>query len=240
MEGSHQKGSNWYRCQYVYKRGIADAAGHPRVLGIKEDAILDPLFDFLGRRLFGPDRLRLLRDELAHTVADGWHDHEALTATLTRKLSDNQRAVHRQTLRLEEHDDPNHPVVAAAKQRLETLAKERASIEEQLGQPQAQRPLGVHPDESRARRDPRSSASTRPLQPRRARRALQCVRRDRHLRQAQPTHPARSHRHHRTRPTVRNPATASKPVAGFWHSGGGIWTHFPDRLIYHFTETRAL
>ena len=44
MEGSHQKNTNWYRLQYVYKRGIAaaDAAGHPRVLGIKEDAILDP------------------------------------------------------------------------------------------------------------------------------------------------------------------------------------------------------
>jgi len=31
MEGSHQKGANWYRCQFVYKRGIAaaDAAGRP-------------------------------------------------------------------------------------------------------------------------------------------------------------------------------------------------------------------
>ena len=46
MEGSHQKGSNWYRCQFVYRRGVAaaDAAGHPRVLGIKEQNVLDPLF----------------------------------------------------------------------------------------------------------------------------------------------------------------------------------------------------
>jgi hypothetical protein len=30
MEGSHQKGKNWYRCRFVYQRGAiaADAAGH--------------------------------------------------------------------------------------------------------------------------------------------------------------------------------------------------------------------
>jgi hypothetical protein len=39
MEGSHQKGNNWYRCRFVYNRGAiaADAAGHPRALGIKEE-----------------------------------------------------------------------------------------------------------------------------------------------------------------------------------------------------------
>ncbi len=149
MEGSHQKNSNWYRCQFVYKRGVAaaDAAGHPRVLGIKEDAILEPLFDFLSRRVFGPDRLRLLRDELAQSVAGNWSDHAAQAADLARKLTENERSVLRQTLRLEEHDDPNHPVVAAAKKRIEALAQERAAIDEQLRQHRAHRPATASPEE---------------------------------------------------------------------------------------------
>ena len=39
-----------------------------RALGTREQAILDPLLDFLARRLFGPDRLRLLHDELAQSL----------------------------------------------------------------------------------------------------------------------------------------------------------------------------
>jgi hypothetical protein len=70
MEGSHQKGSNWYRCRFVTLRGpaAADASGHPRVLGIKEDIVLDAAFDFLGRRIFGLNRLWLLREELARST----------------------------------------------------------------------------------------------------------------------------------------------------------------------------
>jgi recombinase-like zinc beta ribbon protein len=35
MEGSHQRGPNWYRCQYVRRRSDAAAthADHPKVLG---------------------------------------------------------------------------------------------------------------------------------------------------------------------------------------------------------------
>jgi hypothetical protein len=54
MEGSHQKGSNWYRCLFVYRRSItaADVAGHPRVIGIREDVIVEELFNFLSERIF--------------------------------------------------------------------------------------------------------------------------------------------------------------------------------------------
>ncbi len=95
MEGSHQKGSNWYGCQYVYRRGLAaaDAAGHPRVLGINEENVLDPLFEFLGRRIFGPDRLFLLREELSGSVADKWREHEDDLARLRRELADLERAL---------------------------------------------------------------------------------------------------------------------------------------------------
>jgi site-specific DNA recombinase len=152
MEGSHQKGANWYRCQFVYKRGIAaaDAAGHPRVLGIREEVILDPLLDFLGRRLFGPDRLRLLHDELAKSLGAVDDDHAVQLATIDRQLADVDQAVRRQSLRLEEHDDPGHPVVAAAKARIEELATQRAALDDQRHQLASHRPDQPRPHEIEA------------------------------------------------------------------------------------------
>jgi hypothetical protein len=48
--GQPPKGKNWYRCRFVYPRGAiaADAAGHPRTIGIKEEKILPDLLDFMG------------------------------------------------------------------------------------------------------------------------------------------------------------------------------------------------
>ena len=152
MEGSHQKGSNWYRCQFVYRRGIAaaDAAGHPRVLGIREEVVLEQLFDFLGRRLFGPDRLRLLRRELATSLADGDYGSAAELAGVDRQLAELDQAVRRQALRLEEHDDPDHPVVAAAKARIEDLAAQRAALDEQRCRFESRRHSAPEPQEIEA------------------------------------------------------------------------------------------
>ena len=152
MEGSHQKGSNWYRCQFVYRRGLAaaDAAGHPRVLGIREEVILEPLFDFLGRRLFGPDRLRLLHDELAASLVDGDDGRAAELAAAIRQLADLDQAIRRQALRLEEHDDPNHPVVAAAKIRIEELAGQRTALDDHRRQLEARRGNAPQPHEIEA------------------------------------------------------------------------------------------
>jgi hypothetical protein len=151
-EGSHQKGSNWYRCQFVYKRGIAaaDAAGHPRVLGIREELILEPLLDFLGRRLFGPDRLRLLHDELAISLDAVDDDHATELAAVKRQLGEIDQAVRRQALRLEEHDDPDHPVVAAAKARIEELAAQRGWLDEQRHRLESRRSDAPQPHEIEA------------------------------------------------------------------------------------------
>jgi site-specific DNA recombinase len=155
MEGSHQKHKNWYRCQYVSRRGpiAADITGHPRVLGVKEDTILDAVLDFLGRRIFGPDRLRLLRDELARATTASWKDHDTELERLHHEQRDVQRSLHRQTLRLEEHDDPGHPVVALATRRIEELSARRKAVEEAIAALRAKRPEGGHPDEIAAMLD---------------------------------------------------------------------------------------
>jgi hypothetical protein len=87
MEGSHRKGSNWYRCRFVTLRGpaAADASGHPRVVGIKEDTVLDAAFDLLGRCIFGPDRLRLLREELARSTGSDADERETELARLAHE-----------------------------------------------------------------------------------------------------------------------------------------------------------
>ena len=152
MEGSHQRGNNWYRCRFVYNRGAiaADAAGHPRALGIKEETILAELQDFMSRRLFGPDRLRHLQNELAKSVASDWQDHDEELAKLEKEREQLERSLYRQTLRLEEHDDPNHPVVAAAKQRIEEISSRQIGVQEAISNLKGTRPTGIPPDEIEA------------------------------------------------------------------------------------------
>lgn len=119
MEGSHQKGKDWYRCRFVWTRGTiaADQSGHPRTLGVKEEVVLDQLLDFMERRLFGPDRIRLLRHDLARFVADAWHEHDGELDRLKHEREQIDSLLGRQTPRLEEHNDPDHTVVATAKDR---------------------------------------------------------------------------------------------------------------------------
>jgi hypothetical protein len=58
--------------------------------------------------IFGPDRLRLLRRELAHSVVRDWREHEEELTRLKREQDHLEQSLYRQTLRLEEHDDPDH------------------------------------------------------------------------------------------------------------------------------------
>lgn len=152
MEGTYQKGSKWYRCRFSSSRGhvAAELAGHPRALQIKEELILHQLLDFMGRRLFGSERLRLLRDDLARTLADGWREHDARLQRLEHELEDLDRALYRQTLRLEEHDDPDHPVVALAKRRITELSARREATVEAIAALETERPGGSRPAEIEA------------------------------------------------------------------------------------------
>jgi hypothetical protein len=95
MEGTHQRNANWYRCRFEANRGsvAADVAG-----------------------LFGPDRLRLLRDELACSVAEGWREHGTQLARLRLELED------------------------LATRRIEDLSARRASVEEAIRDLEVRRP----------------------------------------------------------------------------------------------------
>lgn len=153
MEGSHQKGSNWYRCQYVSRRGVAaaDLADHPRVLGIKEDVVLDAVRGFMSERLFGPERLDLLREALASAATDGaWQERDGRLADLRTKEMHVDQALYRQALRLEEHEDPEHPVVKLATQRIEELSGQAEAIKATIADLEAAQPEEPRPEEIEA------------------------------------------------------------------------------------------
>ena len=152
MEGTYQRESKWYRCRFSTSRGqvAADVAGHPRALQFKEELILDELLDFMGRRLFGPEGLRLLRDDLAKTIADDWREDDDRLERLEREIEEVDRGLYRQALRLEEHDDPNHPVVALAKRRIAELSARRDATAEAIAALEAERPDGSRPAEIEA------------------------------------------------------------------------------------------
>lgn len=153
MEGSHQKGSNWYRCQYARRRGdaAADLTSHPRVLGIKEDVVLDAVRGFMSERLFGPERLKLLQDELADAATDGaWQERDSRLAYRRAEGKQVEQALYRQSLGLEEHEDPEHPVVRLATQRIEELGGKANAIAAEIAELEAARPEDPRPEEIEA------------------------------------------------------------------------------------------
>jgi hypothetical protein len=109
--------------------------------------MLDPMLDFLSRRVFGPDRLRLLHDELAGATASDWEQHAAEAERLQEELGKLDRSLRMQALRLEEHADPSHPVVALASERIVELTARKAAVNGALDVRKTKRPAGHDPDE---------------------------------------------------------------------------------------------
>jgi hypothetical protein len=202
MEGSHQKGSNWYRCQYVQRRSEAAAiyAEHPKVLGIKEAKLLEAILTFLGRRVFGPDRLNLLRDELADATQPGMSTRPTPTAggragrdqPLTPRADATPRGARRPNA-------PNRRARSRADRRAQhTQERHHRCNQDPPGRatrrPQPRRSNGD------ARRRPRPPGNPSRSKPATARGDLQCLRRDDHLRQDQRTPQPRRNNHSRAGP----------------------------------------
>lgn len=153
MEGSFQKHKHWYRCLYAQRRGLAaaDHSGHPRALGIKEEVVLDAVRGFMAERLFGPERLALLREELLDlTTDDAWEERDSELAQLHAEDKQMQQALYRQSLRLEEHDDPEHPVVELATRRIEELSGKAKAIAARIEELEAARPEAPRREEIEA------------------------------------------------------------------------------------------
>ena len=134
LTGTNQKG-HAYRCQFTDGRGdeAAASAGHPRSFQVRESAIQEVVMSFLERRVFGPERLRLLHDDLARHLLDddATSKAQADIKQLEAKLTEITVAVKRCTHYLEKYD-PGDPVAVAAEERIDALAGERKIAEGQL------------------------------------------------------------------------------------------------------------
>jgi hypothetical protein len=88
-----------------------------------------------------------LRHELAGADRAEWKQHDAQAEQLAAELADIDRSLRRQGLRLEEHDDPDHPVVALATRRIEELSARRAATTAAIEKLTAARAAGGHPND---------------------------------------------------------------------------------------------
>jgi hypothetical protein len=70
--------------------------------------------------------------ELARTSGDQGDQPTEELERLRSELKDIDQARHRQSLHMEEHDDPRHPVVALAKERVTELSTRRTTIEDTI------------------------------------------------------------------------------------------------------------
>ena len=191
MEGSHQKGSNWYRCHFVEqarrqrrrRRRAPARARHQRGHGPRRAA-----------RLHGRAPLRT-RTSPPPTRRARPSRHPATGRNATRTRPSSRRAksrssssLYRQTLRLEEHDDPEHPVVKLAKQRIEELSRQ-AAPRSRTRSPTSRRPSQRSPprgDRGDAGRRPRPARGPAAAEGEELAELLDAFDVDRQLRQAGP------------------------------------------------------
>ena len=113
-------------------------------LGALADEALDEPRDDVARAATQAERAERRERDDPDAV---WKQHDAQADRLAGELRDVDRSLHRKTLRLEEHEDPNHPVVALATKRIEELSARRHAITEAIEQLKAVRPAGGRPDE---------------------------------------------------------------------------------------------
>jgi len=115
-----------------------------------QDVVLEAVREFMAERLFGPDRLRLLSDELAASLGDEPQSIEADRKRLEGEQKKIEESLRRQALRLEEHENPDHPVIRLATARIEELSAQGDSVAAALAELEGQRPEGPSPQEIEA------------------------------------------------------------------------------------------
>jgi site-specific DNA recombinase len=148
MSGTHQKTSNWYRCQFIGSRSprAAEITGHPASLQVKEEPLLVATLDFLSRRVFQPERLEHLRGEMDTAVAIPTRDFGAEVAALRADHAKLEKKIDRLFEEIEDAEDRNDPFARRARQRIEQLGAEQAAIEARIAELEVEAAALPEPD----------------------------------------------------------------------------------------------
>lgn len=99
--------------------------------------------------------------DLTKSASTGWHNHDTELEQLHTERAEIDRSLYRQALRLEEHEDHNHPVIILATQWIEELSARRASIEHAIHTLEADRPTPPAPTTSNRSSTPSPTSGRR-------------------------------------------------------------------------------
>jgi site-specific DNA recombinase len=148
MQGSSQKGENYMRCLWASGRGkeAEKATGHPGSLQVKEQMFVNHTIDFLATRVFSPDAVMRLREEIERAEEPRPENREAKITLLRSDINELEQAIDRQVLTFEKYDNPMHPVIRAAERRIEELHNRKVTLEEALAAVEAQKPAKPAPE----------------------------------------------------------------------------------------------
>jgi hypothetical protein len=94
--------------------------------------------DFLATRVFAPEAILHLLDELEQDAEPPADDPATKLETLRAHIAEIATKVDRLVAVFEKHDDPEHPVVQAAERRIEQLAADQKTVEMEIRRLEAQ------------------------------------------------------------------------------------------------------
>lgn len=130
MVGNRRRGVHYYLCEARRRPVTLVADDHPRTVYIREDVLAARVVDFLRERVFGPDRVPLIKTSLES--ADPEHEaREGEVERIRRELRDLTERVRRQVANLEA-EEPGTPAANAIRHRLNELAALKARRERDL------------------------------------------------------------------------------------------------------------
>jgi site-specific DNA recombinase len=137
MFGKTRHGNPYYSCQPGRSRGkvaVERDPRHPPTLYVREDALLQGIFRFLGERIFGPNRRELLHADLEVLDDEQMREKNARIKALRRAIEAIEARQARQVRNLEMDDDSDGIMFRQIRSRLHELESERLLKIQQLSE----------------------------------------------------------------------------------------------------------
>ncbi len=129
MFGNSKRQTTWYACA-PKKAWRPD--GHPVILRVREDHLLDGLARFLSCKVFGPYRHTLLDTDQEAVSQAARHEQASKAEALRRAIADTDAKSRRLIRNLELIDDLDQDFIRDVKERRAELRAHRTGLERQL------------------------------------------------------------------------------------------------------------
>jgi site-specific DNA recombinase len=118
MQGHRRRSGNYYQCEARRRPAEFVPDGHPKMVFVREAALMEKVLEFLQRRVFGPDRRQLLLEALQGLDVEGQHEEEL--RRLEREIESLNTKIRRQVTNLES-EEPGTELAREIRRRVEEL-----------------------------------------------------------------------------------------------------------------------